>query len=319
MNDFAAIAIPITKLRRRKPANQEHPDEIPVDQVRVNPEQPRKLFDKQEMAELTESVHLHGVLIPVLVERSLEGGYILHDGERRWRVAKETGLRNIPARILPPGADRNQLIHALVANLHTASMTIVEEAMAYRRLGEVYGYDGVHGSKEKIARLLGLSPVRVYNAMTVLKLAPAIQELFAARKLPNNSDVIRALLKIPNDEARLRLAEHLATLPNPPTIHTVKIACTRLINILGEVHNRRTGIENDHPPALRFSGHKPRDLWPEWDALYQLGKVPPWQVINNAVMATCGDCAMRPVASGSICRECPLVDSLRKMMKAVEK
>jgi hypothetical protein len=70
---------------------------------------------------------------------------------------------------------------------------------------------------------------------------------------------------------------------------------------------------------MRFSGQKPRDQWPEWDALYQLGKVPPWPVVNNAIMETCDGCAMRPVASESTCRECPLVDCLRRMMKAVEK
>jgi ParB/RepB/Spo0J family partition protein len=314
----------------KKVTVREHPDEIPVDQVRVNPEQPRHNFDDLEMAELTESVRLHGVLIPILVERSLEGGYILHDGERRWRAAQACNLANIPARILPPGADRTKLINAMVANLHSSSMTIVEEALAYRRLGEVYGYGTDRGSQEKIARLLGITPIKIYNAMSVLKLPTIIQEYFAARKLPNTPDVVRSLLHIPNDKARLRLAANLAGLPHPPTIAGCKQACTRLVNSLSAQANESEvsdigksapveELEDDRAPAVRFAGgHKSRDDWPEWDALYQLGKVPHWPLVNDAIMATCEDCAMRPVASESTCQECPLVDCLRRMVKAVE-
>ena len=150
-------ALPTVRVRKA-PALQ--PDEIPVDEVRVNPEQPRTNFDEHEMAELIDSVRLHGVLIPILVERSLEGGYVLHDGERRWRAAQAAALRSIPARILPPGADRTKLVNALVANLHSSSMTIVEEAQAYQRLAELNGF-GDYGAGENVARLLGISPVKV--------------------------------------------------------------------------------------------------------------------------------------------------------------
>jgi ParB/RepB/Spo0J family partition protein len=325
VNDIAATSIMALPVHVRKQSIRiQYPDEIPVDQVYVNPEQPRHLFDEQEMAELTESVRLHGVLIPILVERNTTGGYILHDGERRWRAARMAGLAAIPARILPSGADSLKLIDALVANLHSASMTIVEEALAYRRLGEVYGYGMERGSARKISRLLGLSRIRIYNALIVLKLPPAIQAHFAARKLPNNPDVIRALLHIPDDEARLRLANHLAAFPHPPTIQTVRSACTRLKNLLAasaeaDRFQEKISTERRVTSAMRFSGKKPRAEWPEWEALYQLGKVPPWPVVNDAVMATCDGCAMRPAASKAICRDCPLVDCLRRMIKAVEK
>jgi ParB/RepB/Spo0J family partition protein len=325
--DVAVLALPV----HSRKVTVQHPDEIPVEQVRVNPEQPRHNFDELEMAELTESVRLHGVLIPILVERSLDGGYVLHDGERRWRAAQACSLAMIPARILLPGADRTKLINAMVANLHSSSMTIVEEALAYRRLGEVYGYGTDRGSQEKIARLLGITPTKVYNAMSVLKLPKIIQEYFAARKLPNTPDVVRALLHIPGDEARLRLAASLAGLPHPPTIAACKAACTRLVNSLQDTKvsfkanesgvsdtGKSTPFEDDNSaPAVRFGGRRSRDEWPEWDAFYQLGKVPPWPMVNDAIMATCEACAMRPVASESTCRECPLVDCLRRMVKAV--
>ena len=327
MDSIAIMSLPVHA--HRVHIKDQRPDEIPVDQVRVNPEQPRTNFDAQEMAELTESVRLHGVLIPILVERDLAGGYILHDGERRWRAAKACNLVMIPARILPPGADRTKLINAMVANLHSSSMTIVEEALAYRRLGEVYGYGIDRGSQGKIARLLGITPIKVYNAMSVLKLPAVIQEYFAARKLPNTPDVVRALLHIPNDEARLRLAANLAGLPHPPTIAAAKAACTRLVNSLDSFKANESEVsdigkaapieEDGYAPAVRFGGHKAREDWPEWDALYQLGKVPPWPMVNDAIMATCEACAMRPVASEATCRECPLVDCLRRMLKAVEK
>lgn len=326
MSDLAVLGMsafpaarPQAATSLRQPAVQDRTDEIPVGQVCVNPEQPRRLFDEQEMAELTESVRQHGVLIPILVERDPAGGYILHDGERRWRAAQAAGRTSIPARVLPPGADCAKLVHALVSNLHSASMSIVEEALAYRRLGKVYGYGTGRGSGEKIARLLGVSPVRVYNALCVLSLAPAIQEHFAARKLPNAADAVRALLHIPDEEVRLRLADRLASLPHPPTIQIVKAACTRLVNALDAAESALPDRSDEKgTPALRFSGQKPRAEWPEWEALYTLGKVPPWPVVNDAVMATCDACGLRPAASESTCRECPLVDCLRRMMRAVD-
>ncbi len=325
MTPDTVLSIPLITPRTRGAAIPKHLDEIPVDQVRINLEQPRKYFDEQEMAYLTASVRVHGVLIPILVERDLAGGYILHDGERRWRAAQAAGLITIPARILPPGADRTKLVNALVANLHSASMTIVEEAMAYQRLAETHGYGTTHGWIEKVARLLGISPVRISNAITVLRLPQSIQVYFAARKLPNNPDVVRALLAIPDETARQQLADRLAGLPHPPTITVAKNACGRLRNALADQNPPPASMPAEETRkrkgyAMRYASRKqPRDEWPEWDALYQLGKVPAWPVVNDAVMATCDNCAMRPVASEKTCRECPLVDCLRRMMKAVEK
>jgi hypothetical protein len=117
---------------------------IAIEEVHPNPNQPRKVFDPQEMAELTESIKIHDVLKPILVEVDPAGGYMIQDGERRWRAAINAGKSTIPARILRNGTEVSKLEHAMVANLHNSAMTIVEEANGYMRLAGLPGGDMVN-------------------------------------------------------------------------------------------------------------------------------------------------------------------------------
>lgn len=287
--------------------------EIPVDSISPNPEQPRQAFDTDQMAELLQSVKAHGVLAPIVVERN-GAGFILIDGERRWRAAKAAGLRTIPATIRKSESERNHLVQALILNLQRADMTLPEEGLAYRRLIEEYGIR----SEAACAHLLGIAPIKVYNAVSSLKMEPEIQKLIIERKLPNTPETYRSLAKLPAGEIRIKLANALAN--HRCTIQGIKSACSKLVKEL-EATDDGTLVDKSHVPAVQaaldLSGRDEIPL-PEWDALYQLGKVPSWSVVNDALMATCDSCALRNIASDRTCGQCPLVQAVRKMMEAAK-
>jgi ParB family chromosome partitioning protein len=276
--------------------------EIQISRIVLNPEQPRRLFDAAELEELAGSIREHGVIQPIAVEECGDD-YILHDGERRLRAAKMAGLKVIPAVVSPPlngTGPRERLERALVSNLQRAEMHIIEEGLAYQRLVTEFGL-GVEG----VARRVGKHISRVsYAVQLVTRLEPEIQQWMLERKLPSSdSRILPALLSIPAGEERIALCQALAQ--RKATARMVIVACS---NYLAARADTKKGS-----PARRMVS---REL-PEWDALYQLGKVPPWPVVTEAVMETCDTCPLRAQASPQTCRDCALVIGLRRMMEAV--
>ena len=106
--------------------------EVPVDQVRPNPYQPRKTFDEQRLKELAQSIQQHGVFTPILVKKSV-GGYELIAGERRLRASKMAGLENIPA-IEMEFDDQQMMEIALLENIQREDLNVIEEAKAYEKM-----------------------------------------------------------------------------------------------------------------------------------------------------------------------------------------
>jgi hypothetical protein len=149
-----------------------------------------------------------------------------------------------------------------------------------------------------------------------------IKEHIVAGRLPKDNQVVRALKSIPDPAHRVIMANRLAK--ENPSIKVVLNACERFLRIKKEIrekkkeqaqqsaqikhsqrlHTRRSLMLD--VPALEVSGIGKEER-PEWDALYQVGKVPPWQVFTNSMMATCDTCSLRPNASEVTCGECPLV------------
>ena len=112
--------------------------EVPVDQVRPNPYQPRKTFDEQRLKELAQSIQQHGVFTPILVKKSV-GGYELIAGERRLRASKMAGLENIPA-IEMEFDDQQMMEIALLENIQREDLNVIEEAKAYEKMIGKLGY-----------------------------------------------------------------------------------------------------------------------------------------------------------------------------------
>ena len=181
--------------------------EIPVDQIRPNPRQPRTAFDEDELAELVHSIREIGVLQPVVVRRVPEGTaedgvrYELIMGERRWRASRAAGKDVVPAII--KATDEDDLLRdALLENLHRSQLNALEEAAAYQQLLDDFGC-----TQDELARRIGRSRPQISNTLRLLRLPPAVQRRVAAGVL--SAGHARALLGLPDAEAMERMASRI--------------------------------------------------------------------------------------------------------------
>jgi ParB family chromosome partitioning protein len=159
--------------------------------VGPNPEQPRRSFDPEALAALGDSIRLHGLLHPIVVQRDGDA-YRLVAGERRLRAAQLAGVSAIPA-IVRPAAEsgRQSLEVALTENLVRTDLNPMEEAAAYARLADAFGL-----THEAIALRLGRTRSTVSNAIRLLNLPAPVQEAVADSRLTAGHG--RALLVLPN-------------------------------------------------------------------------------------------------------------------------
>jgi len=285
--------------------------QVPIKRVVVNPEQPRQFFEPTELEELAGSIRQHGVIEPIVVEECGDD-YILHDGERRWRAARMAGLTMIPAVISPPlngTGPRERLERALVANVQRAEMHPIEEGMAYQRLITEFGY-----SIQGVAKVVSKHYTRVSSCIQLLQLEPEIQQLMLERRLPcADSKILPALLSVPAGDVRIKLAQALAA--KNATAGMIVNACQ---GYLAAKHAQKFYKTQKGRAEIAISKAESmiQKEPEEWDALYQVGKVPPWQVITNAVMSTCDACPLRPEANEVTCGPCALPIALQRMMEA---
>jgi ParB family chromosome partitioning protein len=167
--------------------------------VAANPEQPRRTFVEEELDALAESIRLHGLLHPIVVQRE-NGGYRLVAGERRLRAAVKAGVASIPAIVRPPAESaRHWLEMALTENLQRSDLNPMEEAAAYGRLADTFGL-----SHEAIAMRLGRSRSAVSNAIRLLGLPASVQGAVADGRL--TAGHARAVLGVTGDNEREALA-----------------------------------------------------------------------------------------------------------------
>lgn len=150
--------------------------DIPLQQVRPNPYQPRKYFSNEAIQELTDSVKEHGVLQPIIVRKSIKGFEIVV-GERRFRAAKEAGLETIPA-VVRRLNDQQMMELALLENLQREDLTPIEEANAYQKL-----MDELKLTQEQLAKRLAKSRPHISNHIRLLTLPTYVQELISEGEL----------------------------------------------------------------------------------------------------------------------------------------
>ncbi len=158
--------------------------------VAPNPEQPRRAFEPDALAALGDSIRLHGLLHPIVVQREGET-YVLVAGERRLRAAQLAGVSSIPAIVRPAAeSSRHQLEMALTENLLRTDLNPMEEAAAYARLSDAFGL-----THEAIALRLGRGRSGISNAIRLLDLPAPVQEAVADARL--TASHARALLVLP--------------------------------------------------------------------------------------------------------------------------
>lgn len=180
--------------------------EIPVSSIHPNRKQPRNVFDEDDMAELVHSIKEIGMLQPIVVRPSGEGGdaeYELVMGERRWRAAKEAELDAIPA-IIRQTSDDDLLRDALLENLHRSELNPLEEAAAYQQLLDDFGC-----THDELADRIGRSRPQVSNMLRLMKLPPLVQRRVAAGVL--SAGHARALLSLTDLAEMEKLAQRIVS------------------------------------------------------------------------------------------------------------
>lgn len=144
---------------------------VPIAQVESNSAQPRKYFDEAALAELAESIRLHGIIQPLTVRKLASGYYQIIAGERRWRAARLAGLQEVPVVVIEAD-DRKAAELAMIENLQREDLNPMEEALGYRTLIQQYRL-----TQEEAAQRVGKSRSAVANALRLLDLDPAVQRL----------------------------------------------------------------------------------------------------------------------------------------------
>jgi len=170
--------------------------EIPLARVRANPYQPRREFDKEALADLANSLKRSGLLQPIIVRPAGDGQFELIAGERRMRAAQSLGWKQIGA-VVRDVDNRTLLTLALVENLQRDQLSPIDEALGYRRLTDEFGM-----AQGDVADLVGKSRPAVANAMRLLRLPQAVQDLVHRGDLAMGH--ARALLQL-NDPKQMRL------------------------------------------------------------------------------------------------------------------
>jgi ParB family chromosome partitioning protein len=175
--------------------------EIGIDSIEPNPFQPRRAFDKDALAELTDSVKEHGVIQPITVRKMGYDQYQIISGERRFRAAKDAGLESVPAHI-KVADDQTMLEMALVENLQRENLDAIEVATSYKRLIEE-----CQETQESVSKKVGKKRATVTNYLRLLKLPEEIQE--SIREGDLSMGHARALINIEDDELRLKIHKRI--------------------------------------------------------------------------------------------------------------
>ncbi len=174
--------------------------EVRVDDISVNPRQPRKSLDAEALRELTDSIKEHGLLQPLIVtERELGVNdlgprYQLIAGERRWRASVLAGLERVPV-VVKEATPQETLELALVENLQRADLNPLEEANAFRQL-----IDDFDLTQEQVAERVGRSRVAVTNSLRLLRLADVVRDALQMQRITEGH--ARALLGLPDHESQ---------------------------------------------------------------------------------------------------------------------
>lgn len=176
--------------------------EVELAQIRPNPEQPRKEFREEELHSLSESIRIHGLLHPIVIENR-GGTWVLIAGERRMRAAQQAGLTHLPAIVRPAvDSERQALELALTENVVRADLTPMEEATAYSRLADTFGL-----THDAIALRLGKSRPLVTNTIRLLSLTAPVQRAVSEGRL--SAGHARALLALTDPGVQEKAAAHV--------------------------------------------------------------------------------------------------------------
>jgi len=211
---------------------------VPIEQIRPNPNQPRRRFDPDDLADLAASVREKGILQPLIVRPAAGGGYEIVAGERRWRAAQKAQLHEVPA-LIRDLDDTEVLEIAIIENIQRADLNAMEEASGYRQLMERFGH-----TQEKLAEALGKSRSHIANLLRLLTLPEDVQDLVKSGDL--SAGHARALI----------------TSENPSTLAKAVVRDGLSVRATEALAKKQQGGEGDAPaprPAAKKAMEKDAD------------------------------------------------------------
>ena len=178
-------------------------NEIAIDQIEPNPNQPRREFDEEALAELATSIREIGIIQPITLRQVADNKFQIIAGERRWRASQLAGLRAIPAYIRTI-KDENVMEMALVENIQREDLNAIEIALAYEHLLENTGM-----TQEKVSERVGKSRTAITNYLRLLKLPAQVQ--MALQKKEIDMGHARALLSLDSPSLQIKLFKEIQT------------------------------------------------------------------------------------------------------------
>ena len=176
-------------------------NEIAIDQIEPNPNQPRREFDEEALAELATSIREIGIIQPITLRQVADNKFQIIAGERRWRASQLAGLRAIPAYIRTI-KDENVMEMALVENIQREDLNAIEIALAYEYLLENTGM-----TQEKVSERVGKSRTAITNYLRLLKLPAQVQ--MALQKKEIDMGHARALLSLDSPSLQIKLFKEI--------------------------------------------------------------------------------------------------------------
>jgi ParB family chromosome partitioning protein len=210
---------------------------VALDEIHPNPLQPRRTFDPEKIEELANSIRENGIIQPLVVKKGVDG-FELIAGERRWRAAQKAGLDKVPV-IVKEVEEKHRLELSLIENIQREDLNVIEEAEAYQKLIEQFGY-----TQEEIGKRVGKSRTSITNTLRLMKLNKKIKDDVTQNKI--NMGHARAYLGL--DAPSRQLEAHAQVLKRSLSVRQTENLVKRMKRGVKEKHAGKQ--DNQHEFVL---------------------------------------------------------------------
>ena len=201
-------------------------EEIAINEIRPNPNQPRKNFDEEALNELATSIKTHGIIQPIVVNKD-ETGYMIIAGERRWRASKIAGLDTVPC-VVKNYTERQIKEISIIENLQREDLNPIEAARAIKQLMDEYNF-----TQETVADRIGISRPNIANTLRLLSLYPEVIQMVEQGKL--SAGHARCLVVITDAKVQQKFA--LAASNGKVTVRELEKLVKSYLNPKGSTKN----------------------------------------------------------------------------------